>query len=202
MKHTTAGAIMRYRMSIIRTVLSVAGLAAWGALLYGVLDLQNRQGLFASQHSLCGPWGCGATTEALASWHGFWALLMLPPVVYYSLREDPRYLKAIGAAVAVFGVLGIVCIFGWSTYDWLTRATPRLQQYVVQRALFVLIADTEYPFVDLPIVQVAFSGALCWLIARFRKPVEQVTYCAREPTKSKPRDESTERSEAITSRSH
>ncbi|MEM9353961.1 MAG: hypothetical protein AAGA92_13185 [Planctomycetota bacterium] len=44
-------------------------LVAWGASLYGVLQMHYLHTGFG--HSVCGPWGCGPSGEALVGYHGF-----------------------------------------------------------------------------------------------------------------------------------
>jgi hypothetical protein len=96
--------------------------------------------------------------------------LLLPPTVFFSLREDPRQLRKVAAAIALGGLVCIAIVCAGSAYEWLFDGRTSLRKYVFQRMVFVLVADPEYPYVDWPIVQLTLTAAVCWTIARFRKP--------------------------------
>ena len=125
--------------------------------------LQAHRLTFLSEHSVCGIWGCGAPTEALVAYHGFWFVLIVPAAVLGGRRLPVQRLRQVGLALAVLGVVGIAGVMAWAAVDWLREASGFQRQYTVQRCLFVF-ANLS----DIPLLQVTVGGVACYSIAVVR----------------------------------
>ncbi len=141
---------------------TVVGMLVWAALLYGVVQIG-----IASEHgghahggiSVCGPWGCGPPVAALVGWHGFWLLLVAPPIgLLIRTWPSPR-LRTLGVAVTVVGVLTLIGIGLWETV-----ALSGHRSYLVQRFLFSVVTLT-----DVPVMPVTLAGIALCLGARAKR---------------------------------
>lgn len=143
----------------------------WVVALFGVLRIHHVSGTLT--HSFCGVWGCGPPTEALISYHGFWFVLMLPPVIGGIWYLPVEWLKTSGLVLFAIGALGVTAILSWAAYDWLANAADFQKQFVVNRCVLVLVS-----LIDLPVMQLGLYGAVLFVAGRFRG--------LRKPRKSSP----------------
>lgn len=141
--------------------LCTLGTAIWGGAMYGVL--QGRHISWSYDHAVCGKWGCGPTTQALLSYHGFWLVLLMPPTVLFCRSTPPRQLRRIGRWVTLVGFLGALGIMIWARQDWINTTNPFDHKYAVHHAVFVLAN-----LIDVPVVQVTLAGIVCSLFGIFR----------------------------------
>ena len=141
-------------------------LLAWAAALFGVLQVGRIEGIIG--HRLCGPWGCGPPGEALICYHGFWAVLLWPMAVLVGLRAPQASVRQVGLGLFTAGLLVTVGIMAWGAIDWMAGVGATRHQYVVQRAVFVLAT-----MVDVPALQLAGAGLLCYVVGRRRQEVTQ-----------------------------
>ena len=142
--------------------------SCWMAALYGTLriaDIPTAQW----DHSICGPWGCGPPLSALVACHGFWIVLLAPLVLWAAWRWPLRFVRRLGAALAIGGVAGIAMIALGEAVLWLPDVTAAQQRYFLQRVLF-RIATT----VDFPCVEVMISGVILILASRLRTESTEV----------------------------
>ncbi len=130
---------------------------AWTAALFGVLSLQYLPDRFFGEHTVCGPWGCGAPLPALLACHGFWLVLVAPATVYAARRLAPISVWRLGAGLVALAGIGFVAIAVWQAATWWQSVDPSLHRYAVQRDLFVLATLT-----DVPILETLVAGVTLW----------------------------------------
>jgi hypothetical protein len=130
---------------------------AWTAALFGVLSLQYLPDRFFGEHTVCGPWGCGAPLPALLACHGFWLVLVAPATVYAARRLAPISVWRLGAGLVALAGIGFVAIAVWQAATWWQSVDPSLHRYAVQRYLFVLATLT-----DVPILETLVAGVTLW----------------------------------------
>jgi len=133
-------------------------LLVWFGSMRAVLEIANLN--LGLKHSVCGPWGCGPRTEALIAVHGFWMVLLLPPLYWLARRTPPAWLHWIGACFLALGALALAGIGGWAWHDSL-HALP--EKLLLHGYLFAVVTAVE-----IPAVQVLLAGAMCLLTARVR----------------------------------
>ena len=127
----------------------------WGALVYGAISLNEFR--FGSDHSICGPWGCGPTTSSLLAMHVGWLALLAPPFLYLPKRIGLGY-KAIrwfGTAIALTGLSGVFAIVAWQWIVWLPQAGEWSKQYIWQRCGFALATAIDFPLLQLTAIGIA-----------------------------------------------
>jgi len=135
--------------------------AAWGAALFGVLQLYRLPD--TTGHSVCGPWGCGPPVQALLACHGFWLVLFSLPTGLLCRRLDAPVLRKAGLILLACGILGLAGIAVWEGTHWWPRASEFHRHYIVQRYLFVVVT-----LVDVPVVEITIAGLTCFGAARLR----------------------------------
>jgi hypothetical protein len=155
-----------------RIFLLTAGVAAWGAALYGSTQLHQLD--LPIGHGICGPWGCAAQPEALLGYHLFW-LVLLAPLTTLVVRASPSALAVRFAwGVAAAGLLGMVLLAAWAGAAWISDGEGA--QYALQRGLFV-IATTP----DLPVMPLLLSGLAARLFGCCRR---QTTHDSEQPAEA------------------
>jgi hypothetical protein len=102
--------------------------------------------------------------QALASLHGFWALVAGAAVTGALRRLSARQLRVLGSAVAVTAGLGLLVFLGRDLSRWLGAVPPELHRYALQRVLFAVGTNS-----DVPLVQVIAAGAVCWVVGALRE---------------------------------
>src|SRR5580700_8083298 len=106
---------------------------AWAAGLFGVLSLSYLPDRFFGEHTVCGPWGCGAPPPVLLACHGFWLVLFAPATVYAARRLAPISVWRLGAGLVALAGIGFVAIAVWQAATWWQSVDPSLYRYAVQR---------------------------------------------------------------------
>jgi hypothetical protein len=101
--------------------------------------------------------------QALAALHGFWIMVSIPPLVMALRRLTPQQLRLLGLALTTAGVVGLVVFVVQDLARWLSTAPPDFRRYSFQRILFAIGTNP-----DVPLVQLAAAGAVCWIVGRLR----------------------------------
>jgi hypothetical protein len=149
---------------------------AWAAALFGVLSLQHLPDRFFGDHSVCGPWGCGAPLPALLACHGFWLALFLPATIYIARRMSPQTVCRLGAGIVGLAGIGLVSIGVWQALTWWPHVDRSLHRYAFQRYLFVVAT-----LVDVPVLETLVAGVTLWWASIWRHretPGSSVHPCA------------------------
>ncbi|MBI1914082.1 MAG: hypothetical protein HYS12_05005 [Planctomycetes bacterium] len=140
--------------------------AGWLLAAFAVLSLADLPGNFG-QNLLCGEWGCGGPLmQVLAAMHLFWGLVLVPPVAWGTARLPPRRLRWTGALLLALGVVGIGLVVARDVLVWLPSVAPRYRDpYILPRRTFYSLATLS----DVPLVQVALAGTVCWFLGKRRE---------------------------------
>jgi hypothetical protein len=138
--------------------------AGWAASLFGVLALQYLPDRFFGEHSVCGPWGCGAPLPALLACHGFWLVLFAPATIFAARRLGPRAVWRVGAAFVALAGVGLVSVGVWQALTWWSAVDKSLHQFAGQRYLFVLAT-----LVDVPVLETLLAGVTLWWAGIWRE---------------------------------
>ena len=138
-------------MTSLRIVLPVA---AWAAVMYGVLQLRHLTGTW--DHAICGPWGCGPPLSSLAAYHGFWFVLLAGGALLAARTWPPRLLRYVGFGLILGAVVALVVLTGWDLVSWLPQVANASQKHLVQRCLFVVLTS-----VDVPAIPILLAGIIC-----------------------------------------
>lgn len=132
------------------------GLLLWMGALFGVLQIGLAATLDGHGHtglSICGPWGCGPPVLALIGWHGFWVVVVAPPVLALIYYVGDRPLWRMGIAASGAGLLALIAIAVYQAVTWLPLVGEGAATYFVRRCLFVAVTLT-----DVPIIPVTLAG--------------------------------------------
>ena len=124
---------------------------AWGISVWLVLQLQYLPS--DSLHSICGPWGCGPPLPVLVACHGFWLVILGPPLALGCWLWSPNRQLKVGIMLASLGLLTLIGFGVWEATHWLQQVSEFQKQYFLQRWMFVVGT-----LVDVPIVETALSG--------------------------------------------
>ena len=73
-------------MNLNWVVLSGVKMTSWAILIW--IFLQSSRLVSASEHSFCGPWGCGPSADSLVAMHMGWLAFMGPPLIYLSMHRN------------------------------------------------------------------------------------------------------------------
>jgi hypothetical protein len=124
-------------------------------------------GVVGAGHSICGPWGCGPPVSSRLVWNGFITLLLVPPTIV-AAKNRPDV--AGDWAVTVVIVVGLTAAVFVSTNRamWWNSANDTARGYVVQRALFSLVA-----FTDTPIVPLTLVAGTYWRMSRHHRQIKE-----------------------------
>jgi hypothetical protein len=166
----------------MKPIVICAAAAAWAGGLLGVLSVQYLPDRFFGEHSVCGPWGCGAPPPALLACHGFWLVLFAPATIYATRRLSPQIVWRLGAGLVGLAGVALVAVGVWQGLTWWPAVDPSLHRYVGQRYLFVLATLT-----DVPVLETLLAGATLWCAGAWRRPVAVPSASASEPENSPPR---------------
>ena len=101
--------------------------------------------------------------QALAALHGFWIVVAVPALVVVLRRLTPKQLRLLGLAFTTAGVVGLPVFIAQDLARWLRTAPPEVRRYSFQRILFAIGTNP-----DVPLVQVAAAGAVCWIMGILR----------------------------------
>jgi hypothetical protein len=101
--------------------------------------------------------------QALAALHGFWIVAALPALVFVLRRLTSKQLRLLGLVSATAGVVGLLVFIVQDLARWLSTVPPDFRRYSFQRILFAIGTNP-----DVPLVQVAAAGAVCWIVGVLR----------------------------------
>jgi hypothetical protein len=101
--------------------------------------------------------------QALAALHGFWIVVAVPALVVALRRLTPKQLRLLGLALTTAGVVGLLVFIVQDLARWLRTVPPEIRRYSFQRILFAIGTKP-----DVPLVQVAAAGAVCWIVGILR----------------------------------
>jgi hypothetical protein len=149
-----------------QAIVALLKAGVWVAVLLGVLSLQYLPDRFFGEHSVCGPWGCGAPPPALLACHGFWLVFFAPATVYAARRLAAISVWRLGAGLVSLAGLGLVAIAVWQAATWWQNVDPSLHRYAVERYLFVLAT-----LVDVPVLETLLAGTTLWCVGIWRLDV-------------------------------
>ena len=126
-------------------------LVFWTAALYGTLQIHHVSDYFG--HAICGAWGCGPPVAALAGYHLFWIVLLLPLAEFARRRLPASTSHRVGQALLLIAGLGIVLLVLLDGIEYFRQVQE--ERYIWQRAFFRVAT-----FVELPLVPLSLSGLL------------------------------------------
>lgn len=126
---------------------------AWGISVWLVLQLQYLSS--DSLHSICGPWGCGPPLPVLVACHGFWLVILGPPLLAGRCLWKPRRQLMVGITLALLGLLTLAGFGIWEATHWLQQVSEFQRHYFLQRWMFVVGT-----LVDVPIVETTLCGGV------------------------------------------
>jgi hypothetical protein len=101
--------------------------------------------------------------QALAALHGFWIVVAVPALVMVLRRLSPKRLWLLGLALITTGGVGLLVFVVQDLTRWLRTVPPEFRRYSFQRILFAIGTNP-----DVPLVQVAAVGAVCWIVGILR----------------------------------
>jgi len=101
--------------------------------------------------------------QALAALHGFWIIVAVPSLVIVLRRLTPKQLRLLGLALTTASVVGLLVFIAQDLARWLSTVPPDFRRYSLQRMLFAIGTNP-----DVPLVQVAAAGAVCWMVGIIR----------------------------------
>ena len=78
-------------------------------------------------------------------------------------RLTSAQLRLLGLALTTAGVVGLLVFIIQDLAGWLSTAPPDFRRYSFQRILFTIGTNP-----DVPLVQVAAAGAVCWIVGIIR----------------------------------
>jgi len=137
-------------------------LGIWGAMTYGVLQLQNIP--LDDDEALCGVWGCLPPLGALIAYHGFCLMLAVPPVWLLFQKCTPSKLAFAGKGFTLLAILGMVAISTHEALTWLGAVPAEYRQFFLRRVLFVIATNPE-----IPVIPLLLAGATCWSGSRLKR---------------------------------
>ncbi len=138
----------------------------WAVGLFGVLSLQYLPDRFFGEHSVCGPWGCGAPLPALMACHGFWLVLFAPATIYAARRLKPWTVWRLGAGLVALSLFELLGVALWQAISWWPNVDKSLHRYALERYLFVLAT-----LVDVPVLETLLAGIALWWTGIWRQEV-------------------------------
>ena len=153
----------RRRDYVHRTIIWLFASSAWGAGLWGALQLQRLPTSAFGAHGVCGPWGCGPPVPVLLACHAFWLVLLGPSALFAAFRLPSRSVCLLGILLVVLGVAGLLAVGAWEATTWFRQAAEWQRQFVVHRYFFALVT-----LVDFPILEVLIMGSGLWLVKQGR----------------------------------
>ena len=104
--------------------------------------------------------------QALAALHGFWIMMLMPPVWWLLRHSPPGALRRLGMALTALAILGHGMVVAHTLLVWLPEEPAGRSPYVGHRILFVLLTLS-----DIPLLQLTAAGVVCWLAGRHKKTV-------------------------------
>ncbi|QDS96135.1 hypothetical protein FF011L_49420 [Roseimaritima multifibrata] len=148
----------------------VMGSLLWAGGILAALAIPSL--VLADDHSICGPWGCGPSTDALVAMHLAWIAAIWPPLFFlpWRLGWSRKTISRLGALLAIGGFAGVLAVVMWQWIVWRPTANEFIRPYTWQRCGFVLAGA-----VDWPTIQALVAGIVLWVHAGPRpNPVDSV----------------------------
>jgi hypothetical protein len=109
--------------------------------------------------------------QALAALHGFWIVVAVPALIMVLRRLSPKQLWLLGLTLTTAGVVGLLVFIVQDLTRWLRTVPPEFRRYSFQRILFAIGTNP-----DVPLVQVAAAGTVCWIVGILRnKRIDSAT---------------------------
>ena len=137
-------------------------IAASGWLIATYATLQLHRLDLDLGHGICGPWGCGPPVEALIANHGFWLMLIIPPLL--GLQQHLSTAAGWRLGVLLFAVGGAcgLAVLAWDLYQFVSL-TP-FREYWPQRIAFAMAVGVEYPTFHIAIAGLILMGCTRMLV--------------------------------------
>ena len=89
--------------------------------------------------------------------------MAVPALVMTLRRLSPKQLRLLGLTLTTAGMVGLPVFIVQDLTRWLRTVPPEFRRYWFQRVLFALGTNP-----DVPLVQVAATGAVCWAVGTLR----------------------------------
>jgi len=99
--------------------------------------------------------------QALLALHAFWLVVLVPLVVMTVRCGTPWLLEVIGLGLAAIGVASVAYLIYADVYCW-CQAFHALRAYWLQRSLFVLFTEADFPRIHLLLAGGVFLSAAIW----------------------------------------
>lgn len=140
---------MSLRRSLERVAIVYLPWMMWVVLLYLTASL-HRSSIFANT-TICGPWGCGPTNDALVAIHMTWLVAISLPLIYLNHRHlgATQWRFTIGKTAVVAGGVLAAMIVAWQWFVWLPGADEYHRQFIWQRCGFAIATATDWPAIEL-----------------------------------------------------
>ena len=138
----------------------LAGVIAWAGALWAALNIMYLPGRWG--HSVCGPWGCGPSTQVLVACHAAWIVVLLPCLGLIESWQSVKVCRRTGWGLVVTAVGGLAAVVAYQCLVWYPAAPTHLQPLLLRRCLFSIVTLT-----DVPLLQLLVAGL--WLVRRRRQ---------------------------------
>lgn len=141
----------------------------WALLIFAAL--QTKGLVSETEHSVCGPWGCGPAIGDLVAMHAAWLAVVGPPLIYFSYRANfSSYLmRSIAAGLFTTGIAGMLTVIAWQWLFWLPSASTWSKDYIWQRCGFAIVTSVDFPLI--PAVILGMMLAVVNLVREWRRGV-------------------------------
>lgn len=134
----------------------------WGTLLAATLSIARWP--IPWEHAVCGPWGCGPTTQALIACHLAWIVVLTPAALLLRSWQHKRTSR-IGWTLIVLALAAILALVAHQRLAWFPEASQWQRSYFWHRCVFCIAVAIDYPM-----VQTLMIGILLVVGARRRTP--------------------------------
>ncbi len=122
----------------------------WGVVLTGTLSIAKWPGDWG--HSICGPWGCGPTLQALTACHLSWLAIALP-LSFLGVRHlRQRVHVLLGRTILVVSAAGLLAFTCYEWRTWWSGASDWQRPYFWNRVGFSIITCVELPLLQLSVM--------------------------------------------------
>ena len=145
---------------IKRLLITMVGLSAWGASLFGAISLQNVESL--GGHSFCNPlWGCAPPMKELICWHTVMFVAMLLPTVLVFTYLKPTVTRHLFKWAFWIGMLSLIGFVLVDSGGWLVQQEFQNANLLHQRIGFGIARQVDFPIIQFTVLM--FSG---WMATR------------------------------------
>jgi hypothetical protein len=141
----------------------------WALLIFAAL--QSNGLVSETDHSVCGPWGCGPEIGDLVAMHAAWLAVVGPPLIYFSYKANlsSKLLRRIAVGLFAVGILGMLTIIAWQWLIWLPSASTWSKDYIWQRCGFAIVTSVDFPLIPAVILGIILTGVS--LVREWRRGV-------------------------------